>query len=221
MSSSVELKFVAFLDIGGGEEGNERVNYYRWWYNTTLTGCPKLSHPKPGRPGQVQFDLLEHTRWHKSHLTGGRVVFTVIAGSSAWTIQLRIKWFSPPQTLDVENIAGLMGADVADSGTPSNQQVEGLLFIGASYTPLVSTVVSCTDFITSSSTSIQNPLGHHDALKHHFTSLKTYLIFLQLRVLDNYGKFGLERVKNHIYCCIPSLEFPEITGCSTNSVFML
>ena len=26
-----------------------------------------------------------------------------------------------------------------------------------------------------------NPLSPHDALKHHFTSLKTYLIFLQLR----------------------------------------
>ena len=29
-----------------------------------------------------------------------------------------------------------------------------------------------------------NPLGPHDALKHHFTSLKTYLIFLQLGVLE-------------------------------------
>ena len=29
-----------------------------------------------------------------------------------------------------------------------------------------------------------NPLGPHDALKHHFTSLKTDLIFLQLRVLE-------------------------------------
>ena len=28
-----------------------------------------------------------------------------------------------------------------------------------------------------------NPLSPHDALKHHFTSLKTDLIFLQLRVL--------------------------------------
>ena len=27
-----------------------------------------------------------------------------------------------------------------------------------------------------------NPLNPHDALKHHFTSLKTDLIFLQLRV---------------------------------------
>ena len=29
-----------------------------------------------------------------------------------------------------------------------------------------------------------NPLGPHDALKHHFTSLKTDLIFLQQRVLE-------------------------------------
>ena len=29
-----------------------------------------------------------------------------------------------------------------------------------------------------------NPLSPHDASKHHFTSLKTYLIFLKLRVLE-------------------------------------
>ena len=29
-----------------------------------------------------------------------------------------------------------------------------------------------------------NPLSSHDALKHHFTSLKTDLIFLQLGVLE-------------------------------------
>ena len=29
-----------------------------------------------------------------------------------------------------------------------------------------------------------NPLSPHDALKHHFTSLKTQLIFLQQRVLE-------------------------------------
>ena len=29
-----------------------------------------------------------------------------------------------------------------------------------------------------------NPLGLHDALKHHYTSLKTDLIFLQQRVLE-------------------------------------
>ena len=32
--------------------------------------------------------------------------------------------------------------------------------------------------------SLLNPLGPHDALKHHFTSLKTHLIFLQLSVLE-------------------------------------
>ena len=31
---------------------------------------------------------------------------------------------------------------------------------------------------------IFNPLSPHDALKHHFASLKTYLIFLQPRVLE-------------------------------------
>ena len=34
-----------------------------------------------------------------------------------------------------------------------------------------------------------NPLGPHDALKHHFTALKTDLIFKQLGVLDQ--KFPL------------------------------
>ena len=29
-----------------------------------------------------------------------------------------------------------------------------------------------------------NPLSPHDALKHHLTSLKTHLIFLQLGVLE-------------------------------------
>ena len=29
-----------------------------------------------------------------------------------------------------------------------------------------------------------NPLSPHDELKHHFTSLKTHLIFLQPRVLE-------------------------------------
>ena len=38
-----------------------------------------------------------------------------------------------------------------------------------------------------------NPLSPHDALKHHFISLKTYLIFLQLRrVLEqNFHETGL------------------------------
>ena len=37
-----------------------------------------------------------------------------------------------------------------------------------------------TDFVTSSPTTVLiNPLSPHDALKHHFKSLKTDLIFLQ------------------------------------------
>ena len=39
-----------------------------------------------------------------------------------------------------------------------------------------------------------NPLSPHDALKHHFTSLKTDLIFLQVRVLD--WKFPLNYFTN-------------------------
>ena len=39
-------------------------------------------------------------------------------------------------------------------------------------------------FPTYISSSI-NPFSPHDALKHHFTSLKTYLIFSQLRVLED------------------------------------
>ena len=38
--------------------------------------------------------------------------------------------------------------------------------------------------ITDQSFSILNPLSPHDAIKHHFTSLKTDLIFLQLVVLE-------------------------------------
>ena len=39
-----------------------------------------------------------------------------------------------------------------------------------------------------------NPLSPQDALMHHFTSLKTYLIFLQLRVLER--KFPLNWFTN-------------------------
>ena len=39
-------------------------------------------------------------------------------------------------------------------------------------------------FNSSQTTSDLNPLSPHDALKHHFTSLKLYLIFRQLRVLE-------------------------------------
>ena len=39
-----------------------------------------------------------------------------------------------------------------------------------------------------------NPLGPHDALKHHYTPLKTDLIFLQRRVLE--AKFPLSWFTN-------------------------
>ena len=32
--------------------------------------------------------------------------------------------------------------------------------------------------------TVFNPLSPHDALKHHFTSMKTDLIFIQQRVLE-------------------------------------
>ena len=38
--------------------------------------------------------------------------------------------------------------------------------------------------VTLYSSGLFNPLSPHDALKHHFTSLKTDLIFLQPRVLE-------------------------------------
>ena len=39
-----------------------------------------------------------------------------------------------------------------------------------------------------------NPSSPYDALKHHFTSLKTYLIFSQIRVLE--GQFRWNFSKN-------------------------
>ena len=43
-----------------------------------------------------------------------------------------------------------------------------------------------------------NPLISHDALMHHFTSLKTGLIFLQLRVLERKCTFGLPKHCNFL-----------------------
>ena len=45
-----------------------------------------------------------------------------------------------------------------------------------------------------------NPLSPHDALKHHFTSLKTYFIFLQQRVLKKkFHETGLPIHGNFLY----------------------
>ena len=50
-----------------------------------------------------------------------------------------------------------------------------------------------------------NPLSPHDALKHHFTSLKTDLIFLQLTVSErNFHKlpinfYNFYTTSNHLY----------------------
>ena len=51
---------------------------------------------------------------------------------------------------------------------------------------------------------VLNPLSPHDALKHHFTSLKTDLIFLQLRVLER--KFQ----SNHLHPL-------QVENCDSNS----
>ena len=56
---------------------------------------------------------------------------------------------------------------------------------------------NCTNFnvlqtdLMSRSKDDFNPLSPHDALKLHFTSLKTVLIFLQLRVLEQKFETGL------------------------------
>ena len=47
---------------------------------------------------------------------------------------------------------------------------------------------------SSGDMSLFNPLSPHDALKHHFTSLKTQFISLQLRFLE--GKFPLNWFNN-------------------------
>ena len=48
--------------------------------------------------------------------------------------------------------------------------------------------------ITTNVTHMINPLSPHDALKHHFTSLKIDLISLQLGVLE--GKFPVNWFTN-------------------------
>ena len=45
-------------------------------------------------------------------------------------------------------------------------------------------IVSSIVFLSISSQLALNPLSPHDALRHHFTSLKTHFIFLQQRVLE-------------------------------------
>ena len=50
-------------------------------------------------------------------------------------------------------------------------------------TPAVKGLMSA-NFITLDKHAPLNPLSPHDALKHHFTFLKTYLILLQPRVLE-------------------------------------
>ena len=53
---------------------------------------------------------------------------------------------------------------------------------------------------SNTSSGLINPLSPHDALKHHFTSLKTDLIFQQLRVLER--KFPKNWFANRVYMTI-------------------
>ena len=63
-----------------------------------------------------------------------------------------------------------------DGYTTFKGQLWGLSDLGMRFYPLTFTPSRCI-----------NPLSPHDALKHHFTSLKTDLIVLQQRVFE--GKF--------------------------------
>ena len=66
---------------------------------------------------------------------------------------------------------------------------------------------------------IINPLSPHDASKHHFTSLKTDLIFLQLAALENFHEIGLPihgnfpQFLNHT----KSSSFTTVENCDSNS----
>ena len=67
-----------------------------------------------------------------------------------------------------------------------------------------------------------NPLTPHDALKHHFTSLKTDLIFLQLGILEYifhetvlpiHGNFRhFSPTSNHLHPL--QVENPQFSTCS-------
>ena len=69
--------------------------------------------------------------------------------------------------------------------------------------------------------SIINPFSPHDALKHHFTSLKTDLIFLQQRVLERkfpwnwftnawQFSFNFHTTSNHLHLL-------QVENCDSNS----
>ena len=65
-----------------------------------------------------------------------------------------------------------------------------------------------------------NPLSPHDALMHHFTSLKTDLIFLQPRVLEReFHETGLPIQDNFLYILPTSnhLHPLQVENCDSNS----
>ena len=66
--------------------------------------------------------------------------------------------------------------------------------------------------------NLKNPLSPHDALKHHFTSLKTDLIFLQLGVLEqNVHETGFQYMA--IFFTFPTNHFHplQVENCGRNS----
>ena len=65
-----------------------------------------------------------------------------------------------------------------------------------------------------------NPLSPHDALKHHFTSPKTDLIFLPPRVLERkFNETGLPIHGNFLYILPTSnhLHPLQVENCDSNS----
>ena len=65
-----------------------------------------------------------------------------------------------------------------------------------------------------------NPLSPHDALKHHFTSLETDLIFLQPRVLERkFHETGLPIHGNFLYISPTAnhLHSLQVENCDSNS----
>ena len=63
-------------------------------------------------------------------------------------------------------------------------KLNNLAVKGLSYRIEILPTWSCVLLSRTTTSSVQKPLYPHDALKHHFTSLKTDLIFLQLGVLE-------------------------------------
>ena len=61
--------------------------------------------------------------------------------------------------------------------------VQGVIILSLSH-PLITHIFPLMLLCNNHAVAILNPLSPHDALKHHFTSLKTDLIFLPLTGLE-------------------------------------